>query len=176
LDISSNPFLGVDDCNREPVSQEVREQFLEAFISAVELTLREWAGTEVAVRSVYRGSKSKSIGDIVAIVDLQMEKPGTLMLCFPEQTAAGLTRRILTGVMVEFDADMVRDCAGETANVIAGHAKALVANTKHSFTFSTPSVASTAELEWSDQQQRECFTIAFASDLGEFALQLFLSL
>ena len=123
----------------QPVSPEVREQLLEPFISAASLTLTELAQTELAVRSVYRTALPRTLGDISAVLGLTAEGGEVLVLSFPAPTAAALAGRVLAEVTQAPDDDLVRDCMGELANVIAGQAKTLLAETPYQLVLATPS-------------------------------------
>jgi CheY-specific phosphatase CheX len=73
----------------------------------------------------------------------------------------------------ELDEDMVRDCLGEVVNVVAGHAKALLLNTRYHFTLSTPTLlAGGAPV----RHGASCLVVAFGSDVGPFVLQLWAGL
>jgi chemotaxis protein CheX len=71
------------------------------------------------------------------------------------------------------DENLIRDCAGEIANVVAGQAKAMLAGGPYRFTFALPQVIADAK-EWQHQQGLDCLVVAFKSDQGEFALLLYL--
>ena len=71
----------------QTVSQSVRDQFLEPFITAVDLTLREWASTEVVVQSIFRTKQHQVLGEVASRLDLRFRNPARLVLAFPEQTA-----------------------------------------------------------------------------------------
>jgi chemotaxis protein CheX len=88
----------------------------------------------------------------------------------PQRTAAGLAGRILAGVTQEVDENLIRDCVGEIANVVAGQTKAMLAGGPYRFAFSLPQVGDSKE--YPPQQGLECLVIAFSSDQGEFDLQL----
>ncbi len=158
----------------QTVSRAVRDQFLEPFITAVDLTLREWASTEVVVQSVFRTKHYQVLGAVASRLDLRFRNPGALVLAFSEQTATALARRILNGTSVACDLGMAGDCVGETANVIAGHAKAILAPTPYAFAFSTPTQLTTGQEVVMDADS-DCLVILFGSDLGEFLLQLFVN-
>ncbi len=156
----------------QPVSQEFRERLLEPFIEAAGLTLREWAGTEVAVREMIRTAQPRTLGDITAVLGLVSDREGALVLSFPARTAAGLARRILAGAAGEPGEDLIRDCMGETANVIAGQAKALLFGTPYHFTITVPTILRGAGHEIPNGAGGESLLVAFDSDLGDFAMQL----
>ena len=156
----------------QPVSPEVREQLLEPFIAAASLTLAELAQTELAVRSVYRTALPRTLGDISAVLGLTAEGGEVLVLSFPAPTAAALAGRVLAEVTQAPDDDLVRDCMGELANVIAGQAKTLLAETPYQLLLATPSILSGAGLEVGSRPGAEGLVVVFGSDAGDFALQL----
>jgi chemotaxis protein CheX len=174
----------------QPVAGDIQDKLLEPFIAATRAALGEMAGTEVVVRAVFRQTlhpspiphspmaKDRGRGegaDIAAVLELRTPPEGALVLRFPERTAAALARRILAGVSQEVDENLIRDCVAEIANVVAGQAKALLAGTAYRFAFSLPRVVVGAA-EFRPQQGLDCLVVAFSSERGEFALQLFLKL
>jgi chemotaxis protein CheX len=159
-----------------PVVGEVRDNLLEPFIVATHTALSEMAGTEVMVRTIAQTTFAYPLGAISAVIGLRSTTEGSLVLSFPEPTAAALARRVLAGVTEELDENLVRDCVGETLNVIAGQAKALLAETPYRFAFSMPTDLVGASPELRPKPGLNCLVIAFSSELGEFALQLVLEL
>jgi chemotaxis protein CheX len=83
-----------------------------------------------------------------------------------------LAGRALAGVTEELTEDIVRDCLGEIANVVAGQAKALLAGTPYHFTFSTPTVVAGGGHEGGATPGGGYLVVLFGSDVGDFALQL----
>jgi chemotaxis protein CheX len=167
LDILESPDV-------QPVSPEVCELLLEPFISAASLTLSELAQTELTVRSIYRTPHPRTLGDISAVLSLAPEGDGVLVLSFPAQTANALAARILAEVTQAPDDCLVRDCMGEVANVVAGQAKTLLAETRYQLVLGTPSVISGHDLEFGCRAAAEGLVAVFSSDAGEFALQVWL--
>jgi CheY-specific phosphatase CheX len=143
------------------------DEVLEPFTTAVATTLREMAGVEVVVRDTFRAVGGEGLGDVSIALRLVAETDGWLILCLPRGTAAALARRVLAGVGGEPDEGMVRDCAAELVNVIAGQAKALSFGTPRHFTFTTPTIPSA----WpTDAAGR--VVARFDSEAGAFALHL----
>ena len=95
-----------------------------------------------------------------------------LVLSFPAQTAAALAGRVLAEVTPAPDDDLVRDCMGELANVIAGQAKTLLAETPYQLLLATPSILSGAGLEFGSRPDADGLVVVFGSDAGDFALQV----
>jgi chemotaxis protein CheX len=158
----------------QPVAGEIREKVVEPFIAALCVALGEMANTEVVVRAVYRKRIDQTLTDLTAVVEFLSATEEALVLHFPEQTAAALAGRILAGVKQEVEESLVRDCVGEIANVVAGQAKALLAGTPHRLTFSLPRVVVGAGHELRPGQDLDCLIVTFQSEVGDFAMQLFL--
>ncbi len=156
----------------EPVPPEVRELLVEPFIAAASLTLTELAQTEPVVRSTYRTAHPRTLGDVSAVLGLMPEAGELLVLSFPAPTAAALAGRVLAEVTPAPDDELVRDCLGELANVIAGQAKTLLAETPYQLLLATPSVLSGPGLEVGARPDIESLVVVFGSDAGDFALQI----
>jgi CheY-specific phosphatase CheX len=162
-----------DIAAEEPVAGAIRDELVEPFIQATTVALGEMAGIEVAVQSVSRAAGSKPSGDICAVVQLQSTIESVVVLCFPQATAAALARRVLDEVATEPDENLIRDCMGEVANVISGQAKAMLAGTPYQLTFAVPEVMN-ADVLTSRAPGLSCVVATFRSELGDFALELFL--
>ena len=161
--------------DRQPVASEIRDTLLEPFIAATRTALAEMAGTEMVVQAVYRQTTPVEMGDIAAAVRLTSASEGLLLFIFPKGTAKALAGRILVGSAVQVDENLVRDCVGEIANVVAGQAKALLAGGLHRLAFAMPPVVATVD-ELRPQSSQDCLVIALRCDAGEFAMELFLNL
>jgi chemotaxis protein CheX len=155
----------------QPVAEEIRGQLVEPFITATGAALGEMAGTEVQVRGVHQTRLDHPLGDLAAVVEMQSTNSGCLVLGFPARTAAALARRILAAVTDQVVEDLIRDCVGEIANVIAGQAKALLAGTPYQFVFSMPRVVADAHA-FRLPPHADWLVVVFSSDQGEFAVQL----
>src|SRR5262249_13202885 len=124
-------------------------------------------------RAAVRTALPPALRDVSAVVRLRSATEGYLALGFPQQTAAALAQRMLSGVLKEIDAALIRDCVGEIANVVAGQAKALLAGTPYQFPFSLPGVVGGGAPDLGSNPDGECLVVVFGRDLGEFAMQLF---
>jgi chemotaxis protein CheX len=156
------------------VDPEIRHDLVEPFIAATSAALSEMAGAEPIVVAVRQQSFPDPLNDITAVVEITATTTGYLVLSFPQPTAAALTAQILAGATRELDENLIRDCAGEMANVIAGQAKAMLAGGRYQFTFSIPKVLASAS-DFRPPQRLDCLIISFRSEQGEFTLQLLLS-
>jgi chemotaxis protein CheX len=156
-----------------PVSAEIREKLVDPFIAATRTALGEMAGANVAVRAVFQCAVPRDLGDLSVVLRLTSATEELLAISFPRQTATALVRRVLAGVSVEFDDQLLHDGIGEIGNVIAGQAKALLAGTPYHFVFSLPTVVGRV-LNLAPVPNPDRLVVAFDCELGEFALQLFL--
>jgi CheY-specific phosphatase CheX len=139
-----------------------------AFSSAVPFALREMAGIEAVVLDSRPATGTDGFPGLSAAIRLTaVAGEGRLTLSIPEATAKELARRILTETTDQVSDDLIRDCAGEVANVVAGQAKALLVGRPCHFTLSTPMVRAGGLAEASGG-----WLIQFDSDAGPFAVHL----
>jgi chemotaxis protein CheX len=167
--------LDIVECSDlEPVSPEVRKQIVEPFISAANLTLAEMAQTEPFVRSVFRTARLRSQSDITAVLGLagQEGSGDVLVLSFPAETAKALAARVLVEVTPAPDDELIRDCMGELANVIAGQAKTLLAESPYQLLLGTPKVLLGPGLEVASPASALTLVVVFGTDAGDFVLQV----
>jgi chemotaxis protein CheX len=167
VNTSDNVAEGVQRINKV-----CRDELLGPFITAACTALSEMAGAEVVVRTVYQEAPHHPLGDIAAVVSLSSATERFMVLSFPHRTAAALATRILAGAAQEVNEDLIRDCVGEIANVVAGQAKAMLAGGPYRFAFSIPQVVADAS-QCLSQSGLDCLGANFSSDQGEFTLQLF---
>jgi chemotaxis protein CheX len=160
-------------CDTRAVPPAVREGFLEPFLSAACLTLREWATTDAFPRAVYRKPTRTALGELTAVLRLVSPRGGLLALNFPDRTARTLTARVLARSPEALEEEIVRDCMREMVNVVAGQAKALLLGTPHHFDLSIPRVVVGAGADVGAEPDASSLIAAFDSDGGDFALQLF---
>jgi len=142
------------------------DELVEAFSAAVPFALRELAGAEAVMRDVGPAT-ADGTADVAASVRLTTAGgPWWMTLCLPARTAGELARRILAGA-TDLTPDLIGDCMGEVANVVAGQAKTLLVGSPFHFTLSTPQIGVGAVAG-----AAEAWTIHFDSDAGEFGVRL----
>jgi chemotaxis protein CheX len=146
---------------------------LEPLITAVCTAVRELAGIEAAVQLVYQKALNHALGDIAAVIQVGPANEGALVLGFPQRTAAALAAGMLAGVTREVDESLIRDCVGEIANVVAGQAKALFADSPYRLALSLPQVVISAQ-DFRPPPGQDPLVVAFSSAQGDFTLQLFM--
>src|SRR5262245_18217579 len=142
---------------------------VEAFSSAVPFALREMAGVEAFVRDARPATNMDGIEGLSAVIRLTAAAGvGRLILNIPEATAKELARHVLTETPDGVSAELIRDCVGELANVVAGQAKALLVGRPGHFRLSTPTIRVDGPTDVSGG-----WLIRFDSDVGPFAVHLF---
>lgn len=110
---------------------------LEAFASAAVTALGELVQTEAFYEEVTDALARIPDGYFLAFMSLQRALPGTLALVLPAETARGLAQRYLPPGSDSAD-ELLKDLAGEFANLIAGQAKTMLKGTPYHFHLSPP--------------------------------------
>ncbi len=134
-------------------------ELLAPLTEAVALALREMAGIGCAPGEAHEAPPA----DLCAVLPVTTAVGGGyLALALTEATAAQLARRILAQ-NEHLDAALIRDCAGELLNVVAGQAKTLLFGAPYHFVLRTPRIESAVPTG-------AALVIAFVSEAGHFAL------
>jgi chemotaxis protein CheX len=148
---------------------DIPDDLVEAFATAVPFALKEMADVEAVVRDSRVASAADGFADVAATIRLATRcGEGRLVLSVPKQTAAALARRILVEVGIVVTPDVIRDCIGEVANVVAGQAKAQLVGSDSHFTLSTPIVETGEQVQPTSSR----WIIQFDSNVGEFAAHI----
>lgn len=148
---------------------EISDELVFAFAEAVPFALREMAGVEAFVREEHPATADDGFGGLSANVRLAATGgAASFSMLYPEQTAIALTRCVLAGTTDQASPELVRDCIGEVANVVAGQAKALLVGSPAHFTLSTPTVRSGDP----GALPAHARAIAFESSVGRFTVLL----
>jgi CheY-specific phosphatase CheX len=119
---------------------EVIEAFTLSAISAV----REQMQLEAFPAGASTGAAVLAGDSIVAAMRLQRTIPGTLTLVLPRMTAQQLAEAYLPAG-TELTDEIIRDVAGELANVIGGQAKTILKESPYHFALSIPTVSCIAQ-------------------------------
>ncbi len=168
-------ILAAAAAGAQPVPAEVKQQLVGPFTEAVTHTFAEMACLEVTPRGAFWKPEPTTLGEVSAALRLS-GIVRSLVLGFDQPTAQALAERVLAGLPEAREQAMQYDCLGEVANVVAGQAKALLAETPYHFYFSTPTVIAGVHKDIRVTPGRECLILGFGSDLGDFALQVFVKL
>lgn len=118
---------------------------MEAFTAAAITALMELTQLEAYPEPGTPTVEGNSGQNVLAIIHLQRETPGTMTLVVPAEVVSQLAARYLPEG-TQLTEDLMNDVAGEFANVIAGQAKTMLKGTAHHFSISTPRVTRGADL------------------------------
>ncbi len=115
-----------------------RSAALAPFVAAALAALRDWAGVEGYPAAEWLGPLGAGRAGFAAAVALRRAVPGRLHVALDETAAAALVARVFAEAGAAAAPDLVGDCVGELANLIAGRAKALLHGTPAHFQLGTP--------------------------------------
>jgi CheY-specific phosphatase CheX len=155
------------------VSSEMLDRLVDGLVTSTTTAMGEFAGTDVVTAGTTQTPSLAPAGAVRASIDLSGELLQRLTMTFSPAMASTLASRALRETMIEPDSELVGDCLGEIANVVAGQAKTLFVDTPLHFSLSPPKI----ERGWSsvvDVASRPHVSIAFACDLGEFWVTVFI--
>jgi chemotaxis protein CheX len=161
--------------NQAVIDPALQADLVIPFITAACQTMQEMAGAEIVPQVPYQIEKCQTLGDVSSVLQLQFDTAGALVLSFPTATAAAFTQRILAEVTAQIDEAVIRDGIGELANVIGGQAKALLHGTRFHVTFSTPTSVLGAGQPARTDLELTGLVVPFKSELGEFVMQIGIS-
>lgn len=159
----------------QPVSSELRANLLDPFVEAARVTFSQMAQIDLNLVGMCERTDFRTTGDVSAVVGLVSPAEGSLVLSFSERAAQMLANRVLADVGIEPDDNLIRDCVGEVANVVAGQAKGALAGTPYYFVYAPPTVVAGRGHEVRHRPGVPCLVIEFASSAGEIQLQLSVS-
>jgi CheY-specific phosphatase CheX len=111
---------------------------LAPFVDAALAALRDWANAEAFAAARWLGLPPLDSRRCTATMALRRAAPGTLFVSVPADFAAVLATRVFAEIEDPGSANLAADCVGELANLIAGHAKALLRGTPAHFALGTP--------------------------------------
>jgi len=154
-----------------PVGPDDAPEVVEAFVAATLTAFQELTATPVTPRGPVRLCTTPAAGDVRARVDLRRPRPGRLVCTFPLAVLESLARRYLPAGAA-LTADVVDDCAGEFANVIAGQAKTMLKGTPYHFALSIPAVSRGQPPAADAEPGRGHWLLLFDSDVGGFGVQV----
>ena len=124
--------------NSSPLPMFVKEAFIAGTLAALQ-ELYQLEGI-ADPESDSADSPISLVHAIVAQIKLLLEPPGILIVAAPVDVASRLAQRYLPEGSHISD-DLIDDCIGELANVIAGQAKTALKGTPYHFMLTTPVVA-----------------------------------
>ena len=155
----------------------VNVEFINPFIDATRNVFQTMCNIVVERKKVFLKEDYKMLGDVSGVMGLTGAATGTVVVSFPERLACEVVAKMLGEQTIpkKLTPDIC-DGVGEVINMIAGQAKAMLAQTKYAFTISIPSVVSGAGHEVNHKKGTPNLVVLFATADGEeFALQVCLA-
>lgn len=149
--------------------------FVNPFIAATVSVFETMAMTKVVRKDLFLKKDYKSFGDVSGVMGLVGEATGTVVLSLPGPIACKVVARMLDEPIPKTITEEIKDGVGEIVNIIAGQAKASLAQTKHHFTLSIPTVVAGAGHEIMHKKGAPCIVVVFDSEGEHFALQVCLA-
>jgi len=122
------------------MAKTVDVQLINPFITATTDCLTQMAGLGPRRQRVFIKSDPKMHGDIAGIIGMSNGITGSCVVSFPLVLSRRIVARFLGETEANLTSEMVNDGIGEVANMVAGGAKRLFANTPYRFDISTPTV------------------------------------
>lgn len=117
-------------------------------------------------------SFSNGHDEVIALIGLSGRVRGTVALAFPVPTALRMVERLLGAPMTSINNDVL-DAVAELVNIVAGGAKARIADqTCSSIDLSLPTVVHGQGYHISSPSYARWLDIPFVSDLGPFTLRV----
>lgn len=139
--------------------------YVEPFVQGMKELMSTMLGAEVSVSAKPPGGLCS---ELTSIVDLAGSACGQLALSFPKETARCMVAAMLGAEPEGLDVETVEDGAEELANIVAGYAKARLAQTPFHFQLSPPRHYGGA---WSATSAAPS-VLRLSSDFGDFLLQV----
>ncbi len=172
----SDDFLAVEfrtslDVAAGGFSHESTE-LLQPFVAATIEAMETMAGIETSLASLGRKHDYRMPGDISGLIDLFGGTERLMAVSFPMETARGMAAKVLGEIVDEPGLEMIFDCVGELASIVAGQVKGRFVHTDFEFDISIPSIVFGKSHEIHYRSELPSYTMEFESDVGAFVLQL----
>jgi chemotaxis protein CheX len=114
----------------------MRAEYINPFIGAVTSVFNTMLNCQVTRGAIFLKNGAESAHEISGIIGLSGRASGTVVVSLNRQTALSAAETLLGEKQTEINAD-VKDAVGELANMIAGGAKAQLAQLDMSLTIPT---------------------------------------
>ena len=147
--------------------------YINPFVNATLNVFETMAQTKAIRKELFLKKDYKMYGDISGVMGLSGTASGSVVISLTNKLAKILVGRMLMDENVA-DSD-VRDGVGEIINMISGQAKAALANTKHHFALSLPTVVSGHGHEISHKKGTPCIVVVFQAENEKLAIQVSLA-
>ncbi|MBN1594197.1 MAG: chemotaxis protein CheX [Candidatus Coatesbacteria bacterium] len=157
-------------------NQKIDVNIINPFVAATLDVMKTMAGITATRKSVFLKRDQRMFGDLSGVIGLSGGAVGSAVISFPEALAKNFVAKMLSEDPNKIPMDDVRDGVGECVNMIAGAAKAALANSVYHFKISIPTVVEGHGHEISHRRSAPCIVIVFEAEHDEFALQISLAI
>ena len=150
--------------------------FINPFLAATLHVLKVQAYVEATPGKVYlKKDNEHLLGDVSGVIGLVSEKfTGNVIISFPQQTFLKVISSMLEEEYTEINKEIL-DGAGEITNMIFGQAKIVLNEKGYAIKTALPSVISGKGHTLSSLSKGPIIVVPFASSVGEFFVEIFLS-
>ena len=152
---------------------EIKLEVVMPFIDATKEIFDTMARIKARRKDVYLKTGYGMFGDVSGVIGLSGKPGGTCAISMPQSLAIRTVANMLsieTGTLEESE---VRDGVGETINMIAGRAKAILSTTEYKFDITLPTIISGGPHELFQRMNSVCVVILFETAAHEeFALDV----
>jgi chemotaxis protein CheX len=150
----------------------INVEYINPFITATLQTLEVMAGMRPTRGSPFAKADCVAKGDISGVIGLAGDDTvGSVAITFPE----GLAKRIYASMVGEEAPSLtaeVKDAVGEVANMIAGGAKAVLAQGGHSFRIAIPAIVVGSNHTIDHKGGLPCLVVPFQLEKQTFWLEV----
>jgi chemotaxis protein CheX len=155
--------------------QKVDVQFINPFIEATVSVLKTAAQMNVVRKRLFLKKNYRMFGDISGVMGLTGEASGAVVISLPARLACTVVGKMLGEAPPAEINDAVRDGVGELVNMVAGHAKAALTDSKYHYVLSLPVVITGTGHEIAHKSDSPCIVVVFEESGEELAIQVSLS-
>ncbi len=151
----------------------MKVEYINPFILATKNLMSTMAGIRKFERKQLTADQvHEAAYDLSGVIGLTGGAAGTIVISFTNETAAAILSAVLGEKITEFD-EMVRDSVGEIINIIAGSACSILSgNGLPNINRSIPNVIMGRGHKINTPSNLPNMKIYFATDLGDFAMQV----
>jgi chemotaxis protein CheX len=155
--------------------QKIDVQLINPFINATANILQTAAQMNVTRKRLFLKKNYRMLGDISGVMGLTGHASGAVVISLPARMACSVVGKMLGEAPPAEINDNVRDGVGELVNMVAGHAKAALAESKYHFVLSLPVVVTGRGHEIAHKSGSPCIVVVFEEGGEELAIQVSLS-
>jgi chemotaxis protein CheX len=147
----------------EPVGTKmpVITKVINPYISATVDLLSTMAGLHAEKKEVFLKKNYRLFGDISAIMSLSGKVEGEVIVCFEEKLAREVVGRIMSMQPDALAKDVLKEGIGEVVNIVAGNAKAALANSEYTHQIGLPTVVFGQGHEIAHPGNAPCIVVIF---------------